>query len=376
MATTGRSADATDAPEEVSRRCREADVVHLLGRADGDGLAAVGLLGRALDAIETPYQVSLVRTPLEAEDRLLDGGTVLGVGLPGVGDVTLGTDSLAFGAYDVATRIDADPDPILALAGASAGGITPTGPVLEDAADRGIERRPGVGLPTADLATGLAFSGRLHARFSGDEHAAGALLADLELPAEMDESAHTRLASAVAVEATDSVNPDRSAEALGTILRPYETPGPFETVEGYADVLEALATGAPGIGVAYLLGYEERESVISAWTSAGGVLHRDIANLSLSSTGDVTAGWSEDADPARVARLVRDFRAAEPTVAIAGPSSLGLATVDLDARSLLASAFEERAVSGSDSLAVLAPIDERNSVSEPERLAERLKEAR
>ncbi|WP_204282247.1 hypothetical protein, partial [Serratia marcescens] len=44
----------------------------------------------------------------------------------------------------------------------------------------------GVGVPTADLAAGLAHSTLVHASFSGDEQAAGAFLAELGLPPEPD----------------------------------------------------------------------------------------------------------------------------------------------------------------------------------------------
>jgi hypothetical protein len=365
MATTGRTAEATHAPDEVATLAGDAGFVHLLGRADGDGLAAVGLLGRALDATGTPYQVSIARCRADAEERLVDGGTTLGIGLS-TGDASLSEGSAALEAYETASRLDTDPDPFLAIAGAVAGGFAPSGAALAAAEADGVERRPGLGLPTAELATGLAYSGLVHASFSGDEQAVGAFLADLGLPAELDDDAHTRLASAVALDATGQPDGSRAVAAIDALLAPFDSPdpAPFETIEGYADVLDALAWTDPGTGVAYLLGHEDREAALDVWKAAGTTLHPTVERMDLSAEGDIVGGAIEDGDPRRVARLVRDFRAGASSVVITSADAVALATGDgePDARARLAAEYDEDRVAGTETLALAAVEDDLESI--------------
>lgn len=355
MATTGRSTDATPATDAVATLLRDAEFVHLVGRTDGDALAAAGILGTALDAIDTPYQVSLATSAADAEDRLLDGGPAIGLGLD-VGSAALTSGSVALAAFetaaglDTSTGADHEPDPILAIAGAVAGGYAPQGPALEAAKSQGVERRPGLGLPTADIGAGLAYSGWLHGSFSGDEQAAGAFLAELDLPAELDADAHTRLASAVALDVTDS--DDGSVDSIERVLAPLGGPAPFETVEGYGDVLDALAMTDPGTGLSFVLGHADRSDAIDVWRDAGERLHRTLERLSVSTAGDTAAGSVEDVAPSRVARLVRDFRVSESSVLISGPDSIALATEEDDARELLGAVFDPLRVSGTSRLAV------------------------
>lgn len=334
MSTTGRSTATTTAPEDVATRLREAAFVTLVGHADGDALAGLGLLGRALDAIETPYQVSVVDSSRRAHDRVVedeDDEATLALGLPNVASLSLEERSIAVAAYDVAAALDVDPDPVLAIAGATAAGEVPQGSTLGAARERGVERRPGLGIPTADLAQGLAYSGLLHGSFSGDENAAGAFLAELDLPAEIDDDGWTNLASAVAIEATEPPAPTSTVTAIEQALGPLAAPGPFETIEGYGDVLEALARTDPGQGVAYVLGHGDRQDALDTWRTYGGTVHRTVAGLNPTETGDLAFAKVEDADPWTVARLVRDFRVETPNVLVGGEDTVVLATTDEDA---------------------------------------------
>ncbi|MFW5903651.1 MAG: hypothetical protein ACOCS7_02825, partial [Halolamina sp.] len=260
MSTTGRTGSAATAVGDVVAVLSDARFVRVVASADGDALAASGVLARALDDHDVPFQVRVIVTPDDRAWRT-DGPDerVVAVGLAtehadAVVDPAETPASVT--AWQVAGEIGSEPDPTLALAGAFAAGSTPGTdgtPLLEDAV---LDRRPGVAVPTADLADGLAHSTLVHASFSGDESAAGATLADLALPADLDESARREVASLVAIDATEDA-PARAAGAVERFLRPYVTPaGPFETLGGYADVLDALATTAPGIGVALALGHD------------------------------------------------------------------------------------------------------------------------
>lgn len=351
MATTGRTASEPVDAARIASRLREAEFVHLVGRADGAGLAAIGLLADALDSAGIPHQASLAKSPGAATARFVDEGTTLGLGF-GVGDRSIPTDSLAGAAYEIASALDAEPDPILAVAGAVAGSNPPAGPAFEAAQEMGVERRPGLGIPVADLAAGLAYSGRIHASFSGDEQAAGAFLAELELPAELDASDQTTLAGAVALEAT-AMTPAASTQAISDFLAPYDLASGFETVEGYADVLDALAMADPGTGLAFVLGYEDREVALDGWRDFGRRLHRTLDRLSPTETGSVAVAEVESVDPRPVARLLRDFEVAVPIVVVAGQGMTAVATTDEDAVALLGTEFDDDTFAGDSDLAWL-----------------------
>lgn len=353
MATTGRTAAADDDASAVADACRDADFVHIVSHADGDSIAAAGLLVAALPA-ETPYQVSTARTRGVADRRIdaVDGERV-SIGFA-AGDVTLDAESNAVAAFSVATDLGGA-DPTLAMAGAIAADAVPEGDLLEAATEAGIERRPGVGVPTADLADGLSHSTLFHAPFSGAEGRAGALLADLDLPADLDDPARRRIASAVALVATEPPAPASAVGAMERALRPHVlSDGPFATVEGYADVLESLARSAPGLAVALAIGRGDRTDALDAWRTHAEAVHGAITMAERSRHDGVVVLSIDDATPAdarTVARLARDFRSAEPTVLAVGAEEVGLATTDVDAASILSDALGRNAVGGRSDLA-------------------------
>lgn len=381
MATTGRSTDAVHDPERAATLLGDADFVHLLGRRDGDALAAVGLLGRALEGRDIPYQVSLAPHSAAAERRMMDQSLSVGAGLD-AGDLRLAHEAVSLEAYDIAAALDADPDPVLAIAGTVAGGTVPNGAAYDAAQEKGVTRRPGVGIPTADPAVGLAYSGLLHADFSGDEDAAQSFLDALDVAHDADameesegtdeplntEEAYTRIASAVALEVSESEHEGRTSRGLERLLAPLSSPGPFETVEGYADVLDALAHHDPGTGVAFILGDADRETALSSWKQAGARLHRAVVSLSLDQSDGVAVATVEDIDPTPVARLVRDFRVPERAVIVGNGESVALATTDRDAGSWLAETFEDGLVADGDTLATV------ETEEEPTTVATRLRE--
>ncbi|MXR41401.1 exonuclease RecJ, partial [Halobaculum sp. WSA2] len=250
-------------PERVASALSAAEFVRLYPRPTGDALAAAGVLARAFDSRGTPFQVRATR-----DSAVPDGdGTALALGwtAPNATGIGSGSRPVSVVAAAVVDAIGADPDPIVGLAGAVAAGAVPgqdgSGSLLEEAERRGaVDRRPGVAVPTADLADGIAHSTRIWTTYSGDVDAVRALLVDLGIDteatgsAELHDDDHRRLASAVALDATADA-PDRAVSAVERALRPYGTPtGPFATLGGHADVLDALARERPGLGVALSLG--------------------------------------------------------------------------------------------------------------------------
>ncbi|WP_200530417.1 exonuclease RecJ [Halorubrum sp. LN27] len=347
---------ATPAPDALADVLADAPFVRLVATDDGDAVAATGLLARALRTVGTPFQARVSRDPVPDAG---DDAVAVTVGanrgphaIPGSGRPASTT------AFEIARALGDDPDPVVALAGVVAAGSVPgtdgSGDALE-AAERAelVRRRPGVALPTADLADGLASSTLVRTPYSGDTEAARAALAELGLPADLDDDAHRRLASLVAVDVADADGAsERAASAVERALRPYATVGdaaPFETVGGYADALDALSRAAPGTGIALALDADPsdglRTAALDAWRTHGLAAHRaldaattgrydgcfvarvDLAGSDHPGEGDAAADADAAPDAAAVlptiARIARDFRSPEP-VAVAVDEAAGL----------------------------------------------------
>ena len=170
MSTSGRTNGADEsnpAASDIAASLREADFVRVLARADGDCLAAAGLLARALAERGVPYQVRVGRfgatlagpksDPADAnESDANTSDTTVGVGLDPAADAHLSAEETpaSVTAFDAARELGASPNPTLALAGVLAGGY-PAGAgesarLLEAARDAGVERRPGFGIPRSE----------------------------------------------------------------------------------------------------------------------------------------------------------------------------------------------------------------------------------
>ncbi|GAD52462.1 exonuclease RecJ [Halarchaeum acidiphilum MH1-52-1] len=344
MSTTGRP-ESSDAAASLAQQLREAAFVRVIARADGDAVAAAGLLARACAATDTPYQVSVAATRGAAAERLFageDADVTVALGFDGTpADASIGGETLTSTAFAAARDLH-DPDRALALAGVRAAGDVPEGDLAAS-----FERRPGVGLPVADLADGLAHTTLLHADWSGDDRQAGALLAELDLPAELDDDARRRLASRVALDATETAAP-RAVGALANVLRPHATPdAPFETAEGYADVLDCLAVGNPGLASALAIGVADRPAALDAWREHASATHVALRTVDPARYSGLVV-CEVDAPAWPLARLVRDSRADEPAALVVGTDGAALATTPdgPGARETLAAAVGDDAVAG------------------------------
>ncbi|TQQ83331.1 exonuclease RecJ [Halonotius terrestris] len=350
--TDAAAAPDPDAASRVASAVAAAPFVRIFGHADGDALAACGLLAVALRDREIPFRVHVSADPAgdavaveTAEDDSSEAGAtdadaesrtvVVSRGQRGPADLAVPArgdrQPASVAAAAISRELGVDPDPVLALAGVIAAGETPGGAGSDDllaaaqAADL-VERRPGVAVPTADLAADLAHSTRFDAPFSGDGDAARDLLADLGIPtdsdAEIDEEMRTAIASAVAVEAAtaDSAAP-QAAESVGDALRPYATPtAPFATLGGYADVLSALACEAPGAAVSLAFGAPGAVSeAVDVWRDHAAAAH---AALDSPTTGRYEGVYVLRVETDRpsvlpmVARLARVFRSPEPVALV------------------------------------------------------------
>lgn len=333
MSTAGRPRESAPGPDDVATACRDAGLVRLLGTADGDALATVGLLARALADTGVPFQASLTPVPTIDTPRTNEADATVTVGATG-GDLAVTETPSSPVAHAAARELGADPDPLLALAGVIAAGRPPGefADLLDAARERGVERRAGVGVPTEDLADGLAHTTLAHTTldhttcahttranttcahtsFSGDPEAARGALSGLE------EETGRRVGSLLAL-ATAGDAPPRAAEAVERALRPYAPGGPFATLAGYADVLDAVARERPGTGLALVLehggGEEARADALAAWREHARRAHAALDRADTSRYAGLVVAHT-DGPVGTVARLLRDFRSPEP-VAVA-----------------------------------------------------------
>lgn len=331
----------------VAAACREAGLVRLVVTSDGDAVAATGVLARALSAAGIPFQASVDPFPGDALGDGTDADATVTVGTTG-GDAALADWPASPAAYTAARELAPDAaNPTLALAGVLAAGATPgddpttlaedaatADRVREDARAAGCERRPGVGVPTADLADGLAHTTFAHTPDSGDAGAYRAALAERDLPAERmpdtSDDADRRLASLLVFDAVRSNEaPPRAADAVERALRPHAG-GPFATVEGYADVLDAAARRAPGTGIALALGHDAREAALEVWREHAGAAHRAVDAADTSRYDGLLAVVTRTGPVETVAELVRDFRSPEPVVLVVGDGEAAAAGDGVD----------------------------------------------
>lgn len=346
MSTTGTSSNA-DAAADLAGAVRGADFVALVAAADGDALAAAGLLARGCRATGVPFRASVARTAAERErrlDRRADAlGVVVGADGAAADHVLAGETPASVTAHEAATELGSDAAPVLALAGAVAAGVEPgagpTAPLLEAARSAGaVEHRPGVAVPVDDVADGLAHQTLVHASFAGQPDAAATLAADAGVdpaaPSDVDAATRRELASLVALEvAGDERATPRTADAVERALRPYATPSaPFATVGGHADVLEAVAREAPGTGIALALSGDAVDAALSAWRDHGRAAHAAVRSATAGRyDGLFVARLEEPAPVETVARLVLSARSPEPAVlAVCEDAAAAVATPEAD----------------------------------------------
>ncbi|ELY43747.1 hypothetical protein [Natronorubrum sulfidifaciens] len=339
MATEGRSVESASAP--VSETLESAGFVQLLARADGDALAASGLLARALVDRDTPFQVSVGRTVTARTERAHARE-------PAADDVTVAIGAIdadvtrldvtdrpaTLAALDCVRDLGSTPDPVLALAGLVAADIAPGAGesewVLETAKDRGlVARRPGVAVPTADPVDGIAHSTRLLGPWSGDIDATREALAGLDIavddPEALEADDHRTIGSAVALDVVGAEEaPATAAETVQRALHPYTTPEhAVETVGGYADVLEATARLEPGTGAALAMGHAAHEPALAAWREYGRRAHTALEEASTSRYNGLFVVEIDDGPVEAVGRLAAAFRSPEPVVLVVSDTDGG-----------------------------------------------------
>jgi hypothetical protein len=335
---TARSAESTSATALASA-LRDAPFVRVFAAADGDALAASGVLARACRDLGVPFQVRV----RGRDAATIDDGVTLAVGASAPGDAADDLTVLreetpaSLRAYEAASELAADPDPVLALAGVAAAGHVPgageSDVLLTRASESGdLVRRPGVAVPTDDLADGLAHTTLAHAPFSGDVDDARAALSALSLDSSLEDRDHRAVASllAIAVAGAPMATP-RGARTVERAVRPYATPNaPFATLGGYADVLDVVARERPGTAVALALGHDAADPALDAWRAHAANAHGALREATTARyDGVFVARLPSRTAPGRLvtaARLCRDFRSPEPVALVVGDGAAAVAS--------------------------------------------------
>jgi hypothetical protein len=332
MSSAPVTVDDADAGE-VAAVLRDAPFVRVVAGADGDSLAASGVLARALDDANVPFQIRIDAVPTVGDGTDVDE-TVVGIGVTDA-DLSLSSRPASVAAFEAASELGSEPDPILALAGVVAAGAVPgddgSAPLL-DAAN--VERRPGIAGPTADPADALAHSTLVRVPVSGDTDTASETCTALGVTDDPDDEERRRLASwlAIAASETDEGTTSRAAASVERVLRPHATPdAPFATVEGLGDLLDAVARERAGIGVALALGVDTREAALSAWRSHARAVHAALSDATTGRYDGLYVARLDDEGPGRLAtaaRLCRDFHSPEPVALVVGEGGAAAASVE------------------------------------------------
>jgi len=374
-----RAAPSSRPPDAIASALSGAAFARIIVPASGDAIAAAAILDAALpcptqirplappdepaavaavgDATDTTILLddaaSADTTPADAIDVRLSGRG--GAGPPsGPADeptvMAAGDRPLSVVARDVARQLGTDPESIPVFVGCVAAGVAPETAVpdlLERAIDDGIlKRRPGLAIPDYDLVEGLAHSTLLAGPFSGDlEDARDALeaIAGGDTVDWSDDAgrAGRRVASAVVCSILEDESvPERAATAVKRAIRPLAiTAGPFHTVGGLADVLDATARSDPGLGTAMALALigsdgptgdgqpqpvddETVDAALSSWRELAQEVHA-VDDEATGSIANVRTDLSATHLPT-VTRLHRDFRVEADAVSIAGESAVAV----------------------------------------------------
>lgn len=354
--------EGTTATADVASAIEAASFVRLSIQADGDAIAAAAVLVDGLVELDVPFHTRTV-DPIadgttdsiadETVDSIADGTTGPiddGVGATDALTVGIGVDDPTFDfvldeaatgengsterrsaslvAFDLVEQLDADPDPVLALAGSAADGSGPetlqeTVP-YDRAIDRGlIERRPGVATAPDTLADGIAHSTLFHAPFSGDLDASRSMLESIGIDARersQDDTRHEtlrRLASRVAIAATGPDAAPRAVETIARTVRPYATPsGPLATIGGLSDVLATVGVDRPDLALAFAIDPSVgRDRVLPAWRDHAVAAHAAVDSARTGRYDGVFVARIETERPSIVptaARLIRDCYSPEP----------------------------------------------------------------
>ncbi|MFB6162403.1 MAG: hypothetical protein ABEJ86_03050 [Halococcoides sp.] len=317
MSATARHTDAP-AADQVAASLDSAAFVRIVAAPTGGAIAAAGLLGRACRDRSIGFQVSVA----PRGNRETDADLTVAIGCRVDADTVVPAASSV--AADIVCALDGDPDPALSAVESRLAGRGASDPT------------PGIAGPTGNPVDDLAHSTLLHAPFSGDTGAVEALCSDIGIdPVNPGRNALRRLAGAAAVRAVAEA-PPAAGEAVEAAIGSQEG-GPFASIGGFADVLDALARERPGDATTLALGGTV-SGAIDRWREHAVRAHRALGAADRSRYDGLSVRRLDpDAPVGTVARLAVRFDAPESVVlALAGDRVAVASRSDADAERRLA----------------------------------------
>lgn len=318
MSVTSRPPRVTPEPGAAAGQLAEASLVRIFTRQDGDALAAGGILAQALTAQGTAFHLAPTRSRAERARRLNAGDDrtiTVAIGEAEGADITLVGVHTTAAAAEVVRALDGTPPQALALAGTLAGGnqlAEAEVPVTERRTDR-------FGTPTPDPVAGLAHSLWVHAPFSGTPDRVETFLKEVGLsPTDVtDGEAMTRLRSRLAVVGSRPET-DGSVESLRRLVAPHDSPGPFPTIEGFADVLAVLAGEAPGLATSLVVGGDVGDAAVTEWKRQAQASHRCLETGETERYGGLFVIFADGGPVRTIATTAARLLSPEPVTLVIG----------------------------------------------------------
>lgn len=301
-----------------------ADFVRLHTRAIPDSLVAAGLLARYCYEQGIPFHVSTrgVTTPVP-EDRDVSGDGTVEVALAGG---TADTDGpVCYRVYELLSEHDATPDSLYTLAGIAAADYDPAtvAPSILDAAIDSEE--PGIGVPTTDRVMGLAYSTHQHTDYSGDVEATRSALEAFGIsnPAAATPKEHASFAAVTSV--TSAVSTNQSATDLNRFLKPHMIDHPYQSIEGYSDIIQTLSQPHPDLVLALAFPTPDYELIQSNWQTYAEQAHNAVQTATPTATDYYYRADIDTDYPLMPARLL-SYHTTNPTVIASTDTHVALNT--------------------------------------------------
>lgn len=328
MSATGRPQQSSIDPQQAASSLEEASLVRIVTGDGAESVAAAGLLARVLDRRGTPFQVAPTSSKRQRQTRLEAGdpdATSVAIGPAPTATITIERTPIET-VLTILNQMGVEADPFLAMAGLYAGGRQPDPDeqLYKQAEQRGLAQRAGVPGPTDDLVEALAHSLWLHGPFSGTPEAVRSHLTDLTLDGQLSAAKQRQLRSLVAIDATDSRWPEVTAEAIEDALYPAFIPGPFRTIEGYAELLIATARIRPGTAVTLALGGDVVHAATECWRDHATAVHEQLTAVEPRRYDGILVVDGTDMTTRTIATVVDRLWSPEPAVMAVGDSRVDM----------------------------------------------------
>lgn len=314
-------------PSEVNEGLESvdsADFVRIYTREIPDSLVAAGLLARYCYDQGIPFHVRTrgVTTPVPEDTDLSGEGTVEVTFAGGTAD----TDRpVCCRVYEFLTEHDATPDSLYVLAGIAAADYDPATvapSILEAAVD---SEEPGIGIPTTDWITGLAYSTHQHTDYSGDVDATRAALEAFGISDPQAASPKEYASFAAVTSVTSGISTSQSATGLNRFLTPHMIDHPYQSIEGYSDIIRVLSQPCPGHVLALAFPTPEYDSIRSHWQTYAEQAHNAVQTATPTATEYYYRADLDTEYPLLPARLL-SYHTTNATVIAANNTQVALYT--------------------------------------------------